>query len=139
MSYWITIFTSVQEIFRTLYFSLFMDFVCNISKNEHYPTYILLLTISKLGAIIFSNRRFVGVQIHHKSHTFLSCLVAFCTYTFKVLIGSLGNWLLLTKGQRSMGQNTFGMCSDNVTRFWCYLDIKLTILTVSHNIWRFLF
>ena len=98
MSYWITIFTSVQKIFWTLYFSLFMDFVCNICKNEHYRTYILLSTISKLGAIIFSNRRFVGVQIHHKSHTFLSCLVAFCTYTFKVLIGSLGNWLLLTKG-----------------------------------------
>ena len=40
--------------------------------------------------------------------------------------------------QRSTGRNTFGLCSDIVTRFWCYLDIKLTILTVSHNIWQFL-
>ena len=40
--------------------------------------------------------------------------------------------------QRSTGQNTFGMCSDIVTRFWCYLDIKLTIMTISHNIWWFL-
>ena len=38
--------------------------------------------------------------------------------------------------QRSTGQNTFGLCSDIVTRFWCYLDIKLTILTVSHNVWQ---
>ena len=40
--------------------------------------------------------------------------------------------------QTSTGRNTFSMCSDIVTRFWCYLDIKLTILTVSHNIWQFL-
>ena len=40
--------------------------------------------------------------------------------------------------QTSTGRNTFSMCSDIVTRFWCYLDIKLTILTVSHNICWFL-
>ena len=45
---------------------------------------------------------------------------------------------LITYYQRSTGRNTFGLCSDIVTRFWCYLDIKLTILTVSHNIWQFL-
>ena len=41
--------------------------------------------------------------------------------------------------QRSTGWNTFGMCSDIVTRFWCYLDIKLSILTILHNIWQFSF
>ena len=48
------------------------------------------------------------------------------------------NICLMYSTQRSTGQNTFGLCSDIVTRFWCYLDIELTILTVSHNIWRFL-
>ena len=30
------------------------------------------------------------------------------------------------------------MCSYIVTRFWCYLDIRLTILTFSQKIWRIL-